>query len=158
MTPADQKPDFLPVGLPRRIGAILYDILILLGIVFAAALPLPLLDGLVGEQSWALFVKRFYLLLVIFIYFGGFWSHGGQTVGMKAWRIQVTSADGSSVTWSRALIRFLSGLLSVASLGMGFLWALTNRERAAWHDRLSSTHLSRLPSTAEPHSEKRETA
>ncbi len=153
-----EKPDLPPVGLPRRVGAILYDALVVLGIVFAAALPLPLLDGLAGGQLWALWLKRLYLLLVVFIYFGGFWSHGGQTVGMKAWRIKLVADDGGLITWRHALIRFLGAMISALSLGVGFLWALTNTDRCTWHDRLSSTHLRRMPAPLRPKSQDRATS
>ena len=145
MAALTEKTDLPPVGLPRRLGAILYDALVVLGIVFAAALPLPLLDGLAGGALWALWLKRLYLLLVVFIYFGGFWSHGGQTVGMKAWRIKLVADDGGLITWRHALIRFLGAMVSALSLGLGFLWALAKKDRSTWHDRLSSTHLHRMP-------------
>ena len=41
------------------------------------------------------------------IYFGWFWSHGGQTVAMRAWRIRLVTAQGGAVSEWRAVLRYL---------------------------------------------------
>ena len=84
-----------------------------------------------------------YLLALSFLYFGWFWTHGGQTLGMRAWRLrlQVCAHAAGPVPWRRALARFLAAGLSWAALGLGFAWALWDRERLTWHDRLSGTML-----------------
>ncbi|OYV77644.1 MAG: hypothetical protein B7Z66_03920 [Chromatiales bacterium 21-64-14] len=84
---------------------------------------------------------QLYLLLVIYGFFGWFWTHGGQTLGMRAWRIQVRRTDGGSVTWGRAALRFLGALFSALALGAGFLWVLVDPKQRAWHDRISGTVL-----------------
>ena len=80
-------------------------------------------------------------LLVILVFFCGFWLRGGQTLGMRAWRLMVVRDDGSPLTLRDALVRFASAVLSWAALGIGFLWSLFDRENLAWHDRLSGTRL-----------------
>ena len=74
--------------------------------MFIVALPLPWFDQITGEGPLGLWIKRVYLLSVCFGYFGGFWVHGGQTLGMKAWRIKVIRLDGSRLGWIAALKRF----------------------------------------------------
>jgi uncharacterized RDD family membrane protein YckC len=88
---------------------------------------------------------QLYLLLIAFAFFGWFWVHGGQTLGMRAWRLRLVSADGGPVSWKQAAIRFAAALLSWSCLGLGFFWALIDREKRAWHDRLSGTRLILLP-------------
>jgi uncharacterized RDD family membrane protein YckC len=60
---------------------------------------------------------------------------------MRAWKLRIVGADGRPPGWGRSLLRFAAGLVSWAALGLGFLWVLVDRERLAWHDRLSGTRL-----------------
>ncbi len=79
------------------------------------------------------------------LFFAGFWTHGGQTLGMRAWRIRLVGRGGGRVSWGQATLRFFAAIVSWLALGLGFLWALVDRERHAWHDRCSGTRLIRLP-------------
>ncbi|MBK8182174.1 MAG: RDD family protein [Candidatus Competibacteraceae bacterium] len=106
-----------PANLPRRLAAILYDSLLLAGVLFiATALALGLTVAALGAESVKLhnplrgnpFLST-YLLLVCFFFYGGFWTHGGQTLGMRAWRLRVQRRDGRGLNWWQALLRFLSG-------------------------------------------------
>jgi uncharacterized RDD family membrane protein YckC len=83
------------------------------------------------------------LLGVAVAFFCGFWTHGGQTVGMRAWHIRVESADGTPLTLRHAALRFLAALVSVAAAGLGFWWCLVDRERRAWHDIWAKTRVVR---------------
>jgi len=82
---------------------------------------------------------RMYLLGLACLFFCWFWTHGGQTLGMRAWRVKLICADGAPVSWRKALLRFAGACLSLAVLGIGFAWAAVDRDRLAWHDRLSGT-------------------
>jgi len=94
---------------------------------------------------WLLYSFRTTLLLVSFLFFGWFWMRGGQTLGMRAWRLKVIADTGSAVTWSQALRRFVAAGLSWAALGLGYWWAMVDREKRAWHDTLSGTRVVVLP-------------
>lgn len=101
--------DFPAAKLYRRIFAIIYDSLLLLAVLLiAAAVPL-LFTGGVAIQDHNLALSAYYLS-ISFVFFGWFWTHGGQTLGMRAWRLQVLQTNGQSLTWLHALLRFLSGL------------------------------------------------
>ncbi|HEY2928896.1 RDD family protein, partial [Piscinibacter sp.] len=39
--------------------------------------------------------------------FTWFWSHGGQTVAMKAWHVRLVDRHGAPVSQARALARYL---------------------------------------------------
>lgn len=130
----------LTPSLLRRLAAIVYDGLLLLGAEFLlTALVLPLTGGEAIAPGNLLY--RTYLLVGTFLFFGGFWTHGGQTLGMRAWRIKVQQANGQMITWLQALLRFGFALVSWLSLGAGFWWALVDKQGKAWHDRLSATEL-----------------
>lgn len=91
-------------------------------------------------------------LLLIFTgaYFVISWTRGGQTIGMKPWRLRVVCANGSPIDAKRATIRFLLALISLAVLGLGFLWALFDPQRRAWHDVAAGTLLVRLEKAPSP--------
>ena len=52
------------------------------------------------------------MLMVIFIFNAWFWTHGGQTLGMKTWRIRLVNENGSVLSWGQALLRYLCALPS----------------------------------------------
>ena len=90
-------------GLLRRIGAMLYDGLLLFALLMLAAIPFIAARG--GEAvppSSDLFF-RLTLLAVIFGFFVGFWSTSGRTLGMQSWRLQLETLDGQVPEGSRSV-------------------------------------------------------
>lgn len=73
------------------------------------------------------------------------WRRGGQTLGMRPWRLQVIGVDGSAPAWRALLMRYAVGTLSLLLAGLGFWWAWLDRDRLTWHDRASGTRMVRLP-------------
>ena len=71
------------------------------------------------------------------------WRRGGQTLGMRPWRLRVVAADGGAPTWRAALLRYLVGSVSLLLGGLGFWWAGIDRDRLTWHDRASGTRIRR---------------
>lgn len=142
-------PSTPPAGLARRLAALLYDSLLLLALWFlTSALLLAASGGLLSQPDrplWLLVLLRASLLLVTFLFWAGFWTHGGQTLGMRAWRLKLVDTDGGPVSWRQAVLRCLAALLSLVPLGLGYLWILLDPQRRAWHDRLSGTRIVVLP-------------
>ena len=131
-------------GFLRRFAAIVYDSLLLFSVLFFATLVLLLLNG--GRAippNEPLYTT--YLIGVSFLYFGWFWTHGGQTLGMRAWRLRIEPETGGPVSWKLALMRFGSAILSWLPLGAGYLWMLIDRRGLTWHDRLSGTRVILTP-------------
>ena len=136
-----------PPGLLRRLGAMAYDILLLLAVLMMLSYPYVWLTG--GAKP-GLFVKtlyQLYLLGICFLFYGGFWVRGGQTLGMRTWRLKLVRNDGGPITWAIALKRFAYAIFSLICLGLGFLWVLYDRDKLAWHDRWSGTRMIRIPTT-----------
>ncbi len=130
-------------GLLRRLAAIFYDAWLILALwLVGAAVDAAIraaLGGHPGEGThWLL---QLYLLATPVVFYCGFWTHGGQTLGMRAWRLRVVGPDGGRIGLRQALLRCLAALLSWLALGLGYLWALFDRDHATWHDRLSDTWL-----------------
>ncbi|KIO47720.1 RDD family protein, partial [Nitrosospira sp. NpAV] len=78
------------------------------------------------------------------IYFIWFWTHGGQTLAMQTWKLQLVSANGGKVTTQQAMVRYLMAVIGISFLGFGLLWALFNRDRQFLHDKLAGTRIIRL--------------
>ena len=139
----------MTAGVLRRLGAMLYDGLIVCALLFiVTALFLPFTGGeaITPGESGAL--ERIYqaaLVLVVVLFFCVFWTWRGQTIGMLAWRLRVQRPDGSTLTWRDALIRLAGACVSLAALGLGYFWIWIDRDRLAWHDRWSGTRVVVLP-------------
>jgi uncharacterized RDD family membrane protein YckC len=125
----------------RRLAAAAYDGLLLLALLFVAAFVFLSLFGSAVAPPRRYFFQL-YLLLVIAVYFVWFWTHGGQTLAMKTWRIRLQMVGGGRVPWSVALFRFLLAFAGIACFGVGWWWALFDREGCFLHDRLAGTRLS----------------
>jgi len=123
--------NFSKISLLRRFVAIFYDTLLLFSILFfAAGLVQPITNGKVS------ILYQLYLFLVCFLYFAMSWKRGGQTVGMKSWRIKLQSTTENAVTWQQVTIRFFMAIISWFTV-IGFI--------LTWHDSVSKTQLVLLP-------------
>jgi uncharacterized RDD family membrane protein YckC len=128
-------------GVARRLACALYDLLICVALVVVATFPFILVFG-DSTQGWRRHLLQSWLVAVIGTYFVAFWTHGGQTLPMKTWRLALVRAgDGGPVRLFQAVHRFLLAVLSTLALGLGFLWAFADRERQFLHDRLAGTKI-----------------
>lgn len=149
----------------KRLLAALYDTFLVLAALFiATALTLPFTKGEVAATNRI--YMSFYLLLVAYIFFAWFWTHGGQTLGMRVWKQKLIGLDGKSVNWQQAFIRFITALpawgLFIIGLILwtksdiaeslttipgwafaltGFVWVVLNTKRNNWRDKLSGSQV-----------------
>lgn len=138
------KPDRLPpCGLFRRLASMVYDALLVVGLlmVAAAVVVIPWGSEIRAGTLWF----QMYVLIVWWAYFAVCWRLGGQTVGMRAWRLTLVTERGERIGWARSALRFLVAWISAAALGLGFLWSLFDPGRRCWHDMASATSLRVLP-------------
>ncbi|MEX2149088.1 MAG: RDD family protein [Steroidobacteraceae bacterium] len=163
-----------PASLFRRMAALSYDLLLMAALLLVltfALLPLTAGEailtsthGLIGHLYHAL------QLLLAFGYFGICWTRGGQTLGMKAWRIRIETVDGRPPNWGNAIVRFMIGatllllavtgswqlqtpgwnlgdlaaLLLVLPAPVNLAWVLFDREGRSLQDRAGQLRLLRL--------------
>ncbi|HVY63299.1 MAG TPA: RDD family protein [Gammaproteobacteria bacterium] len=134
-----------PASLFKRFAAFCYDLLLLCGVVFFFTLAVL---GLRGGRAIPPGTVWFELALaaVAMLFFGWFWTHGGQTLGMRAWRIRVIRADGGALRWTQAALRFWAAVLALLPLGLGLWWGAFDAQRRGWHDRWTGTRVVRVPS------------
>ncbi|MDD5579185.1 MAG: RDD family protein [Methylobacter sp.] len=127
-------------GFFRRFAAIFYDLLLLVALFFVAtALILPFNSGQAFTAKQLFYPV--YLLVVSFFFYAWFWTHGGQTLGLRAWKIKVLTLNREQISWKQALLRFTAALLSWIFFGLGFLWIFFDKDKRGWHDYLSKTAL-----------------
>jgi uncharacterized RDD family membrane protein YckC len=131
-------------GLLRRLGAMLYDGLLALALLFLGTLPfIGARDGdsvAPGDGLYQLF-----MLLILFTFYVGFWAGYGRTLGMQSWRLKIETEDGDKPGYLQASGRFLAAILSWLPAGLGFWWQLWDKDGLTWHDRLSGTRLRYYP-------------
>lgn len=132
-------------GLLRRFGAILYDALLVFALLFLATIPFIATRGGEPVEIGDNLLYRLTLAVVIFVFFVGFWSRSGRTLGMQSWGLRVETPDGRIPSFSQASLRFLAAILSWLPAGLGFLWQLWDKDGLTWHDRLSHTRLRYYP-------------
>lgn len=101
----------LPAPLWRRLAASIYDGLLLIALwmvtLLLGCLPLNALFDLPPGNA----MNRLLLLAVALGFFALFWSRGGQTLGMRAWRLQVRRLDGSPLLLPVAVVRAMATLV-----------------------------------------------
>ncbi len=139
-----------------------YESVLLFGVVFIAGY---LFSTLTQQRSGLTHhnVLMAWIGLVMAIYFVYFWTHGGQTLPMKTWRLKVVGGSGNALSTGRAILRFclawlwvlpplaLHPLLGVSVpttlwllFGWAVLWAsaiFLDPSRQFLHDRLAGTHV-----------------
>lgn len=128
-------------SLLRRLGAMLYDSLLVIALLMLATIPFVAVRGgdIVEPNDNLLY--QVCMMLVIFAFYTFFWSYGGQTLGMRAWRLRLETKDGGIPTFPVAALRFVVAVVSLLAAGLGFLWQLWDKEDLTWHDRASGTRL-----------------
>ena len=133
------------VSLPRRIIVMLYDSILLIAVLFFSSLPIIIPFKITTDHAlYPLYI--IYIYAVAYLFFAWSWTHGGQTLGLKTWKIKLISASGEEVTWKESFLRYIGSLVCWLSCGIGFLWCYTNKERLAWNDIISHTRLKKLSS------------
>jgi uncharacterized RDD family membrane protein YckC len=146
----------------RRLATMLYEGVILFGVVFIAGYLFSTLtqqrSGLTHHNLLAAWIG-----FVVGLYFVWFWTHSGQTLPMKTWRLRVVAANGTPLSMPRAIARYLLAWLwflpplalhplvglsaphtLVATAVWFVLWTATGRldkNRQFLHDRLAGTRV-----------------
>lgn len=132
-TAEDANPATLPTpGLRRRLAAMLYEGVVLFGVLMVSGL----LFSTLTDQRHALHGRvelQVFLFGILGLYFAWFWVHSGQTVAMKTWHIRVVRNDGLPLSWLHALARYALGWLwFLPALGVAAAMGLhTSRDYSA---------------------------
>lgn len=134
---------YYPATLLRRLAAATYDGLLILALWMAGTMPLLLLykgEAIPADSLW----YPVYLLSITGIFHAWFWSHGGQTLGMRAWRLWVIDENGKQTGFRQALKRYIASVFAWASL-IGLVWCVFEPRGLALHDLVSRTRITHIP-------------
>lgn len=116
----------------RRFAAIVYDLLAVAAIVMVVGLLAQIATGgRIADDKGHLTTWWYQPLqgLVVGAYFFFSWTRGGQTLGMRPWRIRVTDGDGRPAGWRRGLVRLAVAALPLLLL---LLYPLTSLQVALY--------------------------
>ena len=143
MPPDPGAVSFVPAPLWRRLAAGLYDLLPVVALLFIGTALAMLITyliqpaeriDLVLRQGWPHVLLQIWLLFLLVGYYAWSWHKGGQTIGMKAWRLEVLAKNGQRLGLGASIWRLVLSWISLAAVGAGFVWSLFERERRTWHD------------------------
>ena len=124
----------------KRLTAIVYDTLIVTGLLMIAGFAVLALNGVHAVPPNTLWYQ-IYLVAIVWAYFAISWWRVGKTVAARAWKLEVRDLAGNYPSLGRATVRAVLALLSIGLAGLGLLWCLIDREGQSAHDRLSGTQL-----------------
>ena len=127
-------------NLARRLGSLCYETLLLAAILFGAGWVFLAIERLL-PSALARPLLQVYLLAICAVYFIYCWTRSGQTLPMKTWRIRLVTRRGGALSAGRAALRYMLALVSIAAAGIGYWWALVDRDGQFLHDRLAGTRL-----------------
>jgi uncharacterized RDD family membrane protein YckC len=150
MVAASQSPRAaVAASISRRLLALVYELLLLAAVLVLGALPavfiLPLED-----PGWKRPLLQLYLAALAGAYFVYQWCRGGRTLAMKTWRLRLVTREGAPLDARRAWIRYAWALAGFLAAGIGFAWALVDRDRLFLHDRLAGTRIIRDDAPEKP--------
>lgn len=126
----------------------LYDSLLVIALVFVVnAIALGVVVKLSNGSQETVHPLLVWTLTIVCIvgFYTTFWLTSGQTLGMQAWRIKLERTDGGKPGFKQAVLRCTGAALSLACLGLGYLWRLLDHNKRYWHDYLSGTELILMP-------------
>lgn len=128
-----------------RLLALAYDLFPAAGLWFLVAAVFVAVHGDAVTGGTLGLLEFVALWLATGAYAVASWRLGGQTLGMRPWRLRVTAPGGGTAPLRALVVRYVVGTASLLAGGIGFWWAWLDRDRLALHDRASGTRLVRLP-------------
>ena len=136
--PAKPASEPCGAGLARRLAAMFYDALLILAIWMITLLVMVVANG--GKPVLGAPVQTL-LFLEAFTFFAYFWTAAGQTAGMRAWQLRLVSEQGGDVSLHQATLRFAVALVAFGACGIGYFWALIDRQGRTWPDLASNSRV-----------------
>ena len=123
-----------------RFVALLIDV-VALGLLTTALSPVFGSQFHVSGNSYTVnYTATAFGTLIGLVYFIGFWSWRGQTVGMMPFDMQVVGvADGKKIDVVRGFLRYVGFIISIIPLFLGLIWVAFDARKQGWHDKIAGT-------------------
>ncbi|MCY7296696.1 RDD family protein [Alteromonas sp. a30] len=161
----NESPLFPRAGFLRRLAAMIYDLLVAVAVGMVAAMVMILtlvvlfqtqvldmgqyqhLSELIQGSLLYRSVIQVWVAIWVLGFFLWFWRNGGQTIGMRAWRMRLFSTDDQPFTYKRALFRVICSLGGIGTLLVLFDF----KNKQSLQDRLAHTEMLVLTKSANDH-------
>jgi uncharacterized RDD family membrane protein YckC len=118
------------------VGVVVLLATLVFGVILAGAAASDSAGAAIGGSLLWLVV----ILAVSLAYFPWFWARGGQTPGMKLFRLRVVrDADGGPISGTAAVLRLLGFWVNSVVFYIGFIWIFVDKRRRGWHDLIAGT-------------------
>ena len=129
-------------GLMRRLLALLYDSILIIGIYVSYVILVTYLNGSALESQIEILFLQFSFIIFIFLFYCYFWKfNNGQTLGMQVWKIKLVSSGNEEININKMVLRCaLSMIFSLVFLS-NFIFIIFNKERKTLGDYFSKTKL-----------------
>lgn len=156
---------FPRAGFLRRLAAMVYDILVAVAVGMVAAMVMTVTlillfeNGVLDKQGYehvsdiiqhsVLYksIVQGWVFLWVTGFFVWFWRNGGQTIGMRAWRMRLFSTNNKPMGYGRAFLRMVFSLGGLGTL----LVLLDVKNKQSLQDRLAKTEMRVLSKEANDH-------
>ena len=83
--------------------------------------------------------------VLVAVYGAVLWKQRGTTIGGIVCNLKVVRLDDRPLDWTTSIVRALGCVLSLAAVGLGFIWIAIDDDRQSWHDKIAGTVVVRLP-------------
>lgn len=124
-TSADTAAQLRPAPLWRRLAALLYDLIAVVAIVMVVDMICLIATGgnliTTGAHTLIPWWYQPLQLLVVLAYFVISWSRGGQTLGMRPWRLYLRMGDGTALPLRVAVLRAVVAAAPLLLLAIGYI-------------------------------------
>ncbi|GAC08450.1 RDD family protein [Paraglaciecola chathamensis] len=152
-------------GFFRRLAAIIYDILVAVAVGMCAAMVMLVamlllvennvlnnhgyehFSDLIQHAPVYQYILQGWVAAWVIAFFLWFWRNGGQTIGMRAWRLRIVSTNENPLTYTRAFVRMLTSFLGLGTL----LVLLDYKHKQSLQDRITGTEVICLSKEANHH-------
>ena len=123
-------PSFFKLG-----ACLIYEALVVIALSLAVTTIFVLS---LGEATTGLkrYLLQLFLWLTVGVYFVWCWQKRGQTLAMQTWQLKLFNQEAQLLSLKSAIFRYVLASLSLMVFGLGFLWAIVDRDRLFLHDRL----------------------
>ena len=135
-------------GFFKRVFSLIYDSLVITGIILSLSLLLVLLNGGYAEENSISGLIQFLIIILSGpCFYTYFWiENEGQTLGMQAWKIKLISQkkDLSTVV---CLLRCFVSVISFLIFGIGYFLILFHKDNRSIADLITDTQIIDLKKT-----------
>lgn len=137
----------------RRAAGFLIDTAILLGVAVLVSTFVVLFSGIdtnasqeeIQRQVDDLYPLLYILEAIVQFFYNLVWNTLGWSPGKRLLHMRIIDAEGAVPGFRRGLKRTVGAVLSGSFFGLGYVWAVWDREHRTWHDKIAKTYVVRTP-------------